>query len=104
MTPGLGRFPGGGHGNPLHYSCLENSKDRGAWQVQSMGSQRVGHDCNTAELTGAEYFTFSSVINCDLSVVVAPCVQLTCTRAGRKVNPDFRVSSGKYLAYSAQIP
>ena len=26
--PGLGRFPGGGHGNPLHYSCLENSRDR----------------------------------------------------------------------------
>ena len=23
-TPGLGRFPGGGHGNPLQYSCLEN--------------------------------------------------------------------------------
>ena len=29
--PGLGRFPGGGHGNPLQYSCLENSMDRGAW-------------------------------------------------------------------------
>ena len=28
--PGLGRFPGGGHGNPLQYSCLENPKDRGA--------------------------------------------------------------------------
>ena len=27
------RFPGGGHGNPLHYSCLENPMDRGAWQV-----------------------------------------------------------------------
>ena len=27
----LGRFPGGGHGNPLHYSCLENPMDRGAW-------------------------------------------------------------------------
>ena len=24
LTPGLGRFPGGGHGNPLQYSCLEN--------------------------------------------------------------------------------
>ena len=24
LTPGLGRSPGGGHGNPLHYSCLEN--------------------------------------------------------------------------------
>ena len=30
-TPGLGRFPGGGHGNPLQYSCLENPMDRGAW-------------------------------------------------------------------------
>ena len=29
--PGLGRSPGGGHGNPLHYSCLENPMDRGAW-------------------------------------------------------------------------
>ena len=31
--PGLGRSPGGGHGNPLQYSCLENSVDRGAWQA-----------------------------------------------------------------------
>ena len=31
--PGLGRPPGGGHGNPLQYSCLENPMDRGAWQA-----------------------------------------------------------------------
>ena len=30
-TPGSGRFPGEGHGNPLQYSCLENPIDRGAW-------------------------------------------------------------------------
>ena len=43
--PGLGRSPGGGHGNPLQYSFLENPMDRGAWwAIQSMGSQRVGHD------------------------------------------------------------
>ena len=30
-VPGLGRFPGGWHDSPLHYSCLENSIDRGAW-------------------------------------------------------------------------
>ena len=30
-TPGSGRSPGGGHGNPLQYSCLENMIDRGAW-------------------------------------------------------------------------
>ena len=29
--PGLGRSPGGGHGNPLQYSCLENLIDKGAW-------------------------------------------------------------------------
>ena len=29
--PGSGRCPGGGHGNPLQYPCLENPKDRGAW-------------------------------------------------------------------------
>ena len=29
--PGSGRSPGGGNGNPLQYSCLENSMDRGAW-------------------------------------------------------------------------
>ena len=29
--PRLGRSPRGGNGNPLHYSCLENPKDRGAW-------------------------------------------------------------------------
>ena len=29
--PGLGRSPGGGHGNSLQYSCLENPMDRGAW-------------------------------------------------------------------------
>ena len=31
--PGLGRSPGGGHGNTLQYSCLENSMDWGAWQA-----------------------------------------------------------------------
>ena len=32
LIPGLGRFPGGGHGNPLQYSCLENLMDRRVWQ------------------------------------------------------------------------
>ena len=33
--PGLGRCPGGGHGNPLQYSCLEDPMDRGAWWATS---------------------------------------------------------------------
>ena len=41
---GLGRSSGEGNGNPLQSSCLENPMNRGAWRVQSMGSQRVGHN------------------------------------------------------------
>ena len=40
----LGRSPGGGHGNPLQHSCLENPMDRGAWWATVPGSQRVGYD------------------------------------------------------------
>ena len=41
--PGSGRPPGGGHGNPLKYSCLENSTDRGDWwaTVQGVAKSRM---------------------------------------------------------------
>ena len=37
LIPGSGRSPGGGHGNPLGYSCLENPMDRETWQVTVHG-------------------------------------------------------------------
>ena len=40
-VPELGRSPGEGRGNALQYSCLENPMDRGAWVLQSMGSQKT---------------------------------------------------------------
>ena len=43
-VPGSGRSPAGQHGNLLQYYCLENPMDRGAWRLQSIGSQRVRHD------------------------------------------------------------
>ena len=36
-VPGSGRSPGGGNGNPLQYSCLENSMDRGTWWATVYG-------------------------------------------------------------------
>ena len=36
-VPGLGRSPGGGHGNPLQCSCLKNPMDRGAWWATVRG-------------------------------------------------------------------
>ena len=41
--PGSGRCTGGGHGNPLQWSCLKNPTDRGAWWTTAIGSQRIGH-------------------------------------------------------------
>ena len=38
--PGLGRSPGGGHGNPLQYSCLEKLMDREAWQAIVHGGHK----------------------------------------------------------------
>ena len=37
FAPGVGRSPGGGNGNPLQYSCLENPMDRGAWRATVHG-------------------------------------------------------------------
>ena len=47
LIPGSGRFPGEGNGNPLQYSCLEDSMDRGAWQATVHGVSRVGPDLET---------------------------------------------------------
>ena len=47
--------PGVGNGNPLQYSCLGNPMDRGAWQLQPIGLQRVRHD-------RVHTVTFSTVI------------------------------------------
>ena len=54
--PGLGGSPGEGNGNPLQYSCLENSMDRGACWAIVHGGPRVGHDLVTfVEKLGSMY-------------------------------------------------
>ena len=44
LIPGSGRSPGEGNSNPLQYSCLGNSMDRGEWWATVRGVARVGHD------------------------------------------------------------
>ena len=61
-VPGLGRSLGEGNGNPLQYSCLENPKDRWAWQAMNpWGCKRVGHDLVTKQFIIANRsFSYSS--------------------------------------------
>ena len=57
--PGSGRSPGEGNGNPVQYSCLENSMDRGARQPAVHGVMRVEHDLATKPpRTGAHQASF----------------------------------------------
>ena len=68
--PGLGRSPGGGHGNPLQYSCLENPHGQPS-RLQYMGSQRVGHDWGPKHSTAhlLLFFNFSSCLFSSFLVV-----------------------------------
>ena len=55
--PGSGRSPGGGNGNPLQYSCLENPMDTGAWQAAVHGDAELDmteytHTGKYQEVTG----------------------------------------------------
>ena len=55
FTPGSGRSPGVGNGNPLQYSCLEKPMDRGAWQAAVPGVTKSQiRLSNYAEHTGGE--------------------------------------------------
>ena len=63
--PGLGRSPGGGHGNPLQYSCLQTPTDRGAWWVRVHGVTRSQTQLSMrAQLSKAPLLTsFSSNVS-----------------------------------------
>ena len=53
LTPGSGRFPGVGNGNPLQYYCLENPMDRGSWwtTVAKSWTQLGSHTCTSKKAT-----------------------------------------------------
>ena len=49
LSPGLGRSPGEGNGNPPQYSCLENPMDRGAWWVIVHVVAKLRHNLATKQ-------------------------------------------------------
>ena len=64
-VPGSGRSPGGGHGSPFQYSCLENPTDRGAWWATVLGSQRVRHGWSNSmrsSMTSSSFLFYWSTV------------------------------------------
>ena len=59
LIPGLGRYPGGGHGNPVQCSCLENPMDREAWRATVHGFAKESVKTKATEHAGMH--TFRSV-------------------------------------------
>ena len=58
--PGSRRSPGGGHGNPLQYSCLENAMDRGAWWSTIYRVTKNRTQLKQLNMQAATYETYSS--------------------------------------------
>ena len=75
LIPGLARSPGGGHGNPLQYSCLENPMDRGAWwatfhraeQSQARLKQLSAHAHSVCHVEANTFKDLLSVLACALT-------------------------------------
>ena len=64
LIRGLGRSPGGGHGNPLQDSCLENSTDRGAWPAIVHGVSKS--QIQLKRLSTHKHLTLCDPLNCIL--------------------------------------
>ena len=64
LIPGLGRSSGEGHDNPLQYSCLENSTDRGSWPATVHGITKS--QIQLKRLSTHKHLTLCDPLNCSL--------------------------------------
>ena len=96
--PGSGRSPGGGNGNPLQYSCLENAMDRGAWQATVHG---VAKELDTTEQLSThtclhtQYFRKDKNLNSKKLNICPKIKQLVGSRA--KIWSEVFSASGFWL-------
>ena len=95
-----GRSPGGGNGNPLKYSCLEHSMDRGAWW-ESMQVQRAGHDwahTHTHSLKLTRTF-FHRTRASYLKIYMGPWTTQNCKSILREKNKDGGITLPDFRQY-----
>ena len=73
--PGSGRSPGGGHGNPFQYSCLENRMDRGAWRA-------TVHGVTNSQTWLKQLSTHTCILNANLHLQMSSTVFIQIWAAG----------------------
>ena len=94
LIPGSGRSSGEGNDNPLQYSCLGNSADRGAWRatVHGVPWKKVGHDLATKQQQMNQndnigfYVYLSSYLCWCLSLLMASSYYLMCLRSAPRAS------------------
>ena len=79
LHPWVGKIPGGGHGKPLQYSCLENPMDRGAGGLQSVGLQsRTGlKQISSSNICTYVVNLLSSLFNTAPQTCFTICIQVS---------------------------
>ena len=94
LIPGSGRSPGGGNGNPLHYFCLENSMDRGAWRATVHGATKNWTQLSAAQHTQDKLQLYSQRLlirmSCDVSEKGC-ALQTISNRKSKKQNKNNRL-------------
>ena len=87
LIPGLGRSPGGGNGNPLQCSCLENPMDRGVWQamVHGVKKSRTGLNMHT------HYINLKK--KCSSQILFLSLVLLSTLTVSKVTEPVFHIHS-----------
>ena len=90
--PGWGSSPGGGYGNSLKYSCLENPYGQEFAGLQSLGSQRVGHDWQIKHSTVQVFHIFPSKEQVSFNFMAAVTVQSDFGAQENKIGHCFLFS------------
>ena len=73
LIPGLGKTPGGGDGNPLQYSCLENPMDTEAWQAMVHGVAK-----SQTHLSMHAHYTIKYFITYNILMATLRCLNYIC--------------------------
>ena len=93
--PGSGRSPGEGNGNPLHYSCLENPMDRGAWQatVHRVAKSRT----RLSDFTSLQWLSNALIFVTPRTAARQTCLSITNSRSLLKLMSIESVILSNYL-------